>query len=889
MTSPLSSSLPPSGPPPPPARFDAMRERVGQALVGIADALIHAVSADLEQAAGRARDPRDRMALFDAGAQLEREADARTARVPAALKVQVAACLASGRTAVAGAAHAQPTEALEVDARIVVDDVARGIRDGGGDVYATYVARIAALLGRGAFDEAGHPLGASVLAAAVMAAFTGVVDSPAVRAVLRRALVPRLAPRLVALVDDLDHELAQAGVDPFEPAQLSGIEGPALDAGEAEVALPGDEGAAGDDIVAGAEGVADGGGVNDGEGAALPPLPERFAAAVQGAGDAQPSPAEPTATRDDANERLQQQLAEAAGAAETLGRAALAGDGGRRRMPLLPTLQPVVELERNAIAFAHSLGIVPYGREARARFFGNVRARVRQAGGSDGQVAGVDLVAALFDYVVDETRLPESVKPLMWRLQQPAVALALLDAGYLGDDPRSLRRLVENVGAIATAFADELSRGSELHRRLETVVRAVEIVASALQTRSSVMARQIDLEYRRASGSVAQLIERLVRERVALESTPGRRNRRDHSRRPDRLREQQVTERLHRLLDERLQGYEVPESVREFVQTVWLRHLRTAALRDGEESAEFRLALQVVDDLLWSLDGGAASGGPRPRQSRRVLAQKIPPMIRLLTQGIRESGGREDDYKPFFDELFLVHLRKMQRRGRGDGSAATTVVGAGGVGDGRPARQDNGIATPTVPVLVDPISLAELPSSGAGVDEPAQAPEASVESSPAPVPADEPEEPAGIADAAPAAAPAPEPEFEPGSDPSGFEAVSPDPGTEPAAPGTAAGDFAPEQRLLEVLASLDLGDWPIEAVRVDLPAQEAIGRVQRGVWLELIGRDGAATMAKVAWINSRRTVVLLVRRPDRKAQSLRFADLQQRFATQRAFVIGSRG
>ena len=41
------------------------------------------------------------------------------------------------------------------------------------------------------------------------------------------------------------------------------------------------------------------------------------------------------------------------------------------------------------------------------------------------------------------------------------MALALLDPAYLGDEPRSLRRLVEHFGAISVAFSDDLTRGSE--------------------------------------------------------------------------------------------------------------------------------------------------------------------------------------------------------------------------------------------------------------------------------------------------------------------------------------------------------------------------------------------------------------------------------------------
>lgn len=322
-----------------------------------------------------------------------------------------------------------------------------------------------------------------------------------------------------------------------------------------------------------------------------------------------------------------------------------------------PALEPIVDPEGDAIVLARAVGAAPYAREARGEFFRRARGGMARAHASPAQLAVVDVVAALFDYVIDDRRMPEPAKPLVWRLQQPALTLALLDPGYLGDEPRSLRRLVEHVGAIALAFADDFTRDSELYQRLETVVRAVEIVADALQKRSSAIARRAEREYARAACQVAQLIERVAGERQVLESSPDPRNRRDYSRRPGTDLEQLITERIRQLLEERLGRVEVPESVREFLYKVWLRHLRTAALRNGEDSAEFRLAMEVVDNLLWSLDKHEVG-------TRRELAERIPPLIRMMSQGVREIGAKDDEYRGFFDELFLIHLRRMRRHER---------------------------------------------------------------------------------------------------------------------------------------------------------------------------------------------------------------------------------
>ena len=469
----------------------------------------------------------------------------------------------------------------------------------------------------------------------------------------------------------------------------------------------------------------------------------------------------------------------------------------------------------------------------------------------------------MFDYVIDDHRLPESVKPMIWRLQQPALALALLDPAYLGDEPRSLRRMIENIGSIANAFADDMGRGSELHRRLETVVRAVEIVAGALQARSAVMARQVEHEYARAARNVGQLIDRLVRERADLESARGNQNRRDYRRRPTAEREQQVTVRLSVMLGERLERFRVPESVREFLLTVWLRQLRTTALRDGEESGEFKVAMQVVDDLLWSLNPDAQRGG------RRELALRIPPLIRMLTQGVRDVGVKDDELKPFFDELFLVHLRKMQgedetpapRRKSLNRSSRSAAGGPGSVvaPPGQPPARAprTRIAAPPIPT-----SLRRRPESDSTAIRGDTVPDSVPDSVPDTLP-----RVSGVTAPAPPSA----------SRPSAAPPV-------PARPASSASAPA-NQELLDVLSSIDLGDLPNAPRALRLADADPLAHLARGAWLQLDAQEGGTVYAKVAWINSRRTAVLMVRHPDRRALSMGTTELAQRFAQGRAFLI----
>jgi Protein of unknown function (DUF1631) len=802
------------------------------------------VEKDLESQADKAQSSDLRQALASAAAMLRIERSSRALGVADALKQARLRVAPQPLSEVFGANEQELNIAATEISKKVVEDLdafeqASGLsyeayRDRCSHVFQAHINGAA----KANEDKAGgasvgeldiNPIGSLAFSRAACSVFKGLTSGVAANAILRQILIERLTPAVVDVVTQCHHEMVRAKVLPNWQSR-----GPQNEASSDRASI-----------------------------------------------------------KTEAFDRATEVNKLAANSGEHLGQAALADiPNPKENMAWLPTLQPVVDIERDAVAFAHSVGVMPYSRESRRYYFGNARKRLASSGLPKGQLAAVDVVSALFDYVVDDKRLPESAKPLFWRLQQPSIALTLLDSSYLADEPRSLRRLIENFGAIVTAFPDDVSRGSELFRRLETVVRAVEIVASSLQTRSAVMSRQVDLEFGKAANSITQLIDRVVRERQALEQTPDRRNRRDFGRRPTRAQEQSVTDKLQKLIDERIGQHDVPDSAREFITQVWMRHLRTAVLRDGEDSQQYKVSLQVVDDLLWSLDN--------TKRSKTKLASKIPPLIRLLTQGMREIGAKDDEYKPFFDEIFLMHLRKMQSTSKGATTQAyDTGIDSGTVIQDTYAKPVDTFAPMNSAVLKSEQTLdqnvpdeiakssVKLPpellrqagilpqSSSEGFKSKRVIQRAPLSVDPPPVPtlhetiakAVEPiVPPLSVTSVVPSAAVAPVDPIEP--------SVTPE---------LAAGD---PLKLLDVLNGLDLTDFDAKFTRLVVQGQELSNLLVVGRWIEMLGRDNSAHYAKIAWVNHRRSVVLLVRSPDRKAQSLRMTEIEQRTQDKRFFILG---
>jgi hypothetical protein len=351
----------------------------------------------------------------------------------------------------------------------------------------------------------------------------------------------------------------------------------------------------------------------------------------------------------------------------------------------------------------------------------------------------------------------------------------------------------------------------------------------------------IDREYSRATEGVKTLVSRLTRERQAVVDSHEHGNRRNLSNRPSREVEEAVTRRLEHALRDRLSRSEVPESIQEFLLAVWLRHLRTAVLRDGENSAEFKQAMQVVDDLLWTLD---ASG---PSLSRRQLANRIPPLIRTIKQGVNAVGARQEEYQPFLDTLFLMHLRKMQKvSGNGPETRPVPDDRAGPDGHQSAAAERQSMDRDDPPTVF-------LDQSAQIHHDPEHSPaNRSSERSDGHAPATE----FGDADAQPGLIRQADPVL-----------------------------MVEEERLPAVLAGVDLNDFPSAPRRLQVRPEEIAATLRVGDWLEMDGRGGDTQQVKVAWLNSGRTVVLLLRRADRRVVSLQMRELQRRFSNRQAWLV----
>lgn len=264
----------------------------------------------------------------------------------------------------------------------------------------------------------------------------------------------------------------------------------------------------------------------------------------------------------------------------------------------------------------------------------------KQASSVDGIV--IDVVATLFDYIFDDTRVPDAMKGLIGRLQIPVLKLAMMDHGFFSNRTHPARRLINSLAQASVTWDGPLTEDSSLYRAAEDAVVRIQdqfaedasVFAFCLQEFENYLVEQ----ERYADARAATLTERLKeRERMELARKIG-----------------------EDAMAKHLANEELPSVVRDFIRDSWTRVLAHAALESGatlappSNSERWTNAISAVAELVWSV---------LPKESmeeRQRMVKQLPVILRSLKAGMTAAGIDEVHQKAFFSELVQCHAAALK-------------------------------------------------------------------------------------------------------------------------------------------------------------------------------------------------------------------------------------
>ncbi|MBC3957090.1 DUF1631 domain-containing protein [Pseudomonas triticifolii] len=274
----------------------------------------------------------------------------------------------------------------------------------------------------------------------------------------------------------------------------------------------------------------------------------------------------------------------------------------------------------------------------------------RGVGAGDEDV--INLIAMLFEFILDDRNLPPSLLALIGRLQIPMLKVAVLDKSFFSRGSHPARRLLNEIATAALGWGgrDDYQRDS-LYMRVEQIVQRLlndfvddpvifsELLADFLAFTSDERRRSELLEQRTRDAEEGRARAELARQRVQQE------------------------------LNRRLLGKTLPEAVVRLLQEAWSKVLLLTCLKHGDGSSEWQAGLVTMDELIWSVE---LHNDP---QACQRLLDLVPGLLKALRDGLTSAAFDPFATSEFFSQLESLHVQAFQHLSRlhevsGDEAAA---------------------------------------------------------------------------------------------------------------------------------------------------------------------------------------------------------------------------
>jgi hypothetical protein len=247
----------------------------------------------------------------------------------------------------------------------------------------------------------------------------------------------------------------------------------------------------------------------------------------------------------------------------------------------------------------------------------------------------IDLVGMLFEFILEDHNLPAEMQVLLARLQIPYLKVALLDRRMFAHKSHPARQLLDALADAAKGWSAEADRDGRLFDKVKSIVERLlhdfdDDVAIFVRLAGELQ-EFLDVSRKRAE---------LAEQRVA-ESTRGR----------EKL--EQARRRAAQEIVTRVGGAALPPLIYGVLTRAWANYIVLTLLRQGEEAPEFRESLRFIDDFI-------ASARPvYDLNGRRDLRSLLPGIERSLRRGLASVAFQEADTEQLLGQLHAFYRQQL--------------------------------------------------------------------------------------------------------------------------------------------------------------------------------------------------------------------------------------
>ncbi len=253
--------------------------------------------------------------------------------------------------------------------------------------------------------------------------------------------------------------------------------------------------------------------------------------------------------------------------------------------------------------------------------------------------ATIEIVALMFQAILQEDRIPPAIRVWFARLQMPVLRVALEEPDFFGTLNHPARQLIDRMGSCVMGFDASGVQGTAMEAEIKRVVQVIEQYPETGKRVYQLVYEEFQkflAKFLTEKGSTQKVVS--VAQQVEQKET---------------LTIQYTIEMRNMLKD-----MPVQEEIREFLFKVWAEVLAVAAVRKGPQHVETLELKKSSTDLVW-----AASAKPNRSDRARVIAG-LPKLLQRLRTGMTLLGvapSQQDVHiKTVSDTLADAFLSKTQ-------------------------------------------------------------------------------------------------------------------------------------------------------------------------------------------------------------------------------------
>lgn len=251
---------------------------------------------------------------------------------------------------------------------------------------------------------------------------------------------------------------------------------------------------------------------------------------------------------------------------------------------------------------------------------------------SDMQI--IDLVGMLFEFMLSDKQLPDSVKTLLSYLHTPFLKIAFIDKGFFEQPEHPARLLLNSLAEAGVRWVG--NDGNDQYDIYSKIKATVFHLLREFKNDVRIFAELL-IEFNAYTHNVARRQE--LMERRALEKAQGE----------EKLREAKI--QVNNEVRRRTDGREMPSAILLLLLQPWSDYLSFILLRYGEKSESWIKSLQIIDDLLWTLE-------PKTLQSDKTRQLEIQGLItNALEKGFETIGYDQAKGRKLLDAV--ISLQRM--------------------------------------------------------------------------------------------------------------------------------------------------------------------------------------------------------------------------------------